>query len=36
VRSAVAELGGPRAPGSVTRVDVRDDAVQGVQGFTVL
>jgi acylphosphatase len=36
VRSAVAELGGPRAPGSATRVDVRDDAVQGVQGFTVL
>ena len=36
VRSAVAELDGRRAPGSVTRVDVRDDAVQGVQGFTVL
>jgi acylphosphatase len=36
VRAAVAELDGARAPGSVTRVDVRDDAVRGISGFTVL
>jgi acylphosphatase len=36
VRSVVRALEGPRAPGSVTRVDVRDDLVQGVSGFTVL
>jgi acylphosphatase len=35
VRSLVAALDGSDAPGSVTRVDVRHDAVQGVHGFTV-
>jgi acylphosphatase len=30
----VAELGGPRAPGRVTGVDVRAEAVRGSQGFT--
>jgi acylphosphatase len=35
VRSLVADLEGADAPGSVTRVDVRDDAPQGVHGFTV-
>jgi acylphosphatase len=33
--SAVLEaLDGPRAPGAVTRVDVRDEAVRGGSGFT--
>jgi acylphosphatase len=36
VRSVVAELDGSRAPGRVTRVDVRSEAVQGSNGFTVL
>jgi acylphosphatase len=36
VRSVVAGLDGPRAPGRVTRVDVRSEAVQGSNGFTVL
>jgi acylphosphatase len=36
VRSLVGELDGPRAPGSVTRVDVRAEAVRGSSGFTVL
>jgi acylphosphatase len=36
VRSVVAELDGSRAPGRVTRVDVRSEAVQGSHGFTVL
>ena len=36
LRSVITELDGPRAPGRVTGVDSRDDAVQGVQGFTVL
>jgi acylphosphatase len=36
VRSVVAALDGPRAPGSVTRVDVRAETVQGSSGFTVL
>jgi acylphosphatase len=36
VRSVVAELDGSRAPGHVTRVDVRAEAVQGSNGFTVL
>ena len=36
VRSVVAELDGSRAPGRVTRVDVRSEAVQGSSGFTVL
>jgi acylphosphatase len=35
VRSLVAGLEGADAPGSVTRVDVRDDVAQGVHGFTV-
>jgi acylphosphatase len=34
VRSVVAELDGPRAPGSVSRVDLRRASAQGVQGFT--
>ena len=36
VRSVLAELDGSRAPGRVTRVDVRSEAVQGSNGFTVL
>jgi acylphosphatase len=36
VRAVVAELEGPRAPGRVTRVDVRAEPVQGSNGFTVL
>jgi acylphosphatase len=35
VRSLVAALDGPEAPGRVSAVDVRDDEVRGVQGFTV-
>ena len=35
VRCLVADLGGADAPGSVTRVDVRDDVPQGVHSFTV-
>ncbi len=34
VRATVAALDGPGAPGTVRTVDVRDDAVRGVQGFT--
>jgi acylphosphatase len=34
VDAAVAQLEGPRAPGSVYRVDVHRAPVQGVQGFT--
>ena len=34
VRRVVAELGGRRAPGTVTRVDVREAPVQGRSGFT--
>jgi acylphosphatase len=30
----VAELHGPQAPGRVTRIDVREDAVRGSHGFT--
>jgi acylphosphatase len=30
----IAELDGPRAPGSVSRVDVRAAQVQGSSGFT--
>ena len=30
----IAQLDGPRAPGSVRRVDVRRAAVQGLRGFT--
>jgi acylphosphatase len=36
VRSVIAELDGSRAPGRVTRVDVRSEAAQGSNGFTVL
>jgi acylphosphatase len=36
VRSVVAELDRSRAPGRVTRVDVRSEAVQGSNEFTVL
>jgi acylphosphatase len=35
VRAVLADLDGPRAPGSVARVDVRSDQVQGSRGFTV-
>ena len=34
VRATVAALEGPDAPGTVRTVDARDDAVQGVHGFT--
>jgi acylphosphatase len=34
VRSVVAALDGPRAPGSVTRVDSRTAEAQGSTGFT--
>ena len=34
VASLVAALDGPRAPGSVSRVDSRDAPVQGSTGFT--
>ena len=34
VHRVVAELDGPRAPGTVTRVDVREAPVQGGSGFT--
>ena len=34
VRSLVAELDGPRAPGSVSRVDSRTAEVGGSSGFT--
>jgi acylphosphatase len=35
VSAVVAQLDGPRAPGSVTRVDVRNESVQGSRNFTV-
>jgi acylphosphatase len=35
VRAVLAELSGPRAPGTVAGVRQRDDVVQGVRGFTV-
>jgi acylphosphatase len=36
VATVLAELSGPRAPGSVSDVRQRqDDAVQGIRGFTV-
>jgi len=35
VRSVLAELSGPRAPGAVSAVTLRDDVVQGRPGFTV-
>jgi acylphosphatase len=34
VEAVVDQLDGPRAPGSVRRVDVRHEAVQGSSGFT--
>ena len=34
VRALIAALDGPRAPGSVTRVDSRRAVVQGSSGFT--
>jgi acylphosphatase len=34
VRALIAALDGPRAPGSVTRVDSREAPVQGSSGFT--
>jgi acylphosphatase len=34
VAAVLADLEGPRAPGAVTRVDVRDEPVQGSTGFT--
>jgi acylphosphatase len=34
VSSAIAALDGPRAPGSVTRVDRRSAPVEGASGFT--
>ena len=35
VAAVVAELDGPSAPGTVTRVDLRDEVEQGVEGFMV-
>jgi acylphosphatase len=35
VRAVLAELSGPRAPGAVSGVQQREDAVRGVQSFTV-
>jgi acylphosphatase len=34
VSRVIAELDGPRAPGTVTRVDSRTGSAQGVSGFT--
>ena len=34
VDAVLADLQGPRAPGAVTRVDVRDEPVEGNTGFT--
>ena len=34
VAAVLADLQGPRAPGAVTRVDVRDEPIQGNAGFT--
>jgi acylphosphatase len=34
VAAVLAELQGPRAPGAVTAVDVRDETVRGSTGFT--
>ena len=36
VGRVVAALDGPQAPGSVDRVETREETVQGVHGFTVL
>ncbi len=34
VSALIAALDGPDAPGSVERLEVRDDVLQGVRGFT--
>ncbi|MGY1642421.1 acylphosphatase [Geodermatophilus sp. SYSU D00703] len=34
VAAVLADLDGPRAPGAVTRVDVRDEPTRGSTGFT--
>jgi acylphosphatase len=34
VSALIAELDGPRAPGTVTRVDSRDEPARGSGGFT--
>lgn len=34
VAAVLADLGGPRAPGAVTAVDVRDEPIRGSTGFT--
>jgi acylphosphatase len=34
VAAVLADLGGPQAPGAVTRVDVRDEGDRGSAGFT--
>ena len=34
VRAVLVDLQGAQAPGAVTRVDVRDEPVQGSSGFT--
>ena len=34
VDAVLTDLQGPRAPGAVTRVDVRDEPVEGSTGFT--
>jgi acylphosphatase len=34
VRAVLVELQGAQAPGAVTRVDVRDEPIQGSSGFT--
>jgi acylphosphatase len=34
VAAVLADLQGPRAPGAVTGVDVRDEPIQGSTGFT--
>ena len=34
VQRVLAELDGPRAPGTVSRVDSRTGPVQGIRGFT--
>ena len=34
VAAVLADLDGPRAPGTVTAVDVRDEPIRGSTGFT--
>jgi acylphosphatase len=34
VDAVLAALEGPRAPGAVTRIDVRDEPIRGSAGFT--